>query len=78
MGLIYSKYDEFQLWLTRFPGMLLRRQIEKGFRYHEDVVIESYTGPLKKDRTEAVSTLHDPSRVHLSTEAIGNAIEWFQ
>jgi pimeloyl-ACP methyl ester carboxylesterase len=82
MGLIYSKYDEFSqlMWLTPIPRNVVKSdKLKKVFDTQEDVVVGKLYGSIEEGTARK---LYQPPvihpRVHLSTEGIGNAIEWFQ
>jgi pimeloyl-ACP methyl ester carboxylesterase len=82
MGLIFSKYDEFSglMWKSPVPGNIVKTdKLKKVFDTQEDVVVGKLYGSIEEGTARK---LYQPSmihpRVHLSTEAIGNAVEWFQ
>lgn len=82
MALIYSTYDEFSqlMWGIPVPGDIVRTEkLKKLFGTTETVVPEKEYG-AKADGT--ARKFYQPDiihpRAHLSTEAIGNAVEWMQ
>jgi pimeloyl-ACP methyl ester carboxylesterase len=82
MAVIYSLYDEFSqlMWGVPVPSeMPGTDKLKKIFNTTETVEVGKVYGSIE-DGTARV--LYQPKmihpRVHLSTEAIGNAIEWFQ
>lgn len=82
LGLIYGKYDEFSqlMWLTPVPKNIVKSdKLKKVFNTQEDVVVGKLYGSIEEGTARK---LYQPSvihpREHLSTESIGNAIEWFQ
>jgi len=82
LGLIYGKYDEFSqlMWLTPIPRNIVKSdKLKKVFGTTEDVVVAKLYGSIEEGTARK---LYQPPvihpREHLSTESIGNAIEWFQ
>jgi pimeloyl-ACP methyl ester carboxylesterase len=82
MGLIYGKYDEFSglMWLSPVPKDIVKTdKLKKVFNTQEDVVVGKLYGSIEEGTARQ---LYQPSlihpREHLSTESIGNAVEWFQ
>ena len=82
MALIYSKYDEFSqlMWGTPVPADIVKTdKLKKIFATTETVEVGKLYGSIEKGTARK---LYQPSmihpRVHFSTEAIGNAIEWMQ
>ncbi|MEW5912650.1 MAG: alpha/beta fold hydrolase [Thermodesulfobacteriota bacterium] len=82
MAVIYSLYDEFSqlMWGVPIPSQMPGTdKLKKIFNTKEPVKVGQLYGSIE-DGTARI--LYQPRmihpRVHLSTEAIGNAIEWFQ
>lgn len=82
MALIYSKYDEFSqlMWGTPIPADVVKTdKLKKVFGTTETVEVGKLYGSIENGTARK---LYQPAmihpRVHFSTEAIGNAIEWMQ
>jgi pimeloyl-ACP methyl ester carboxylesterase len=82
MGLIYSTYDEFSglMWKTPIPRDIVKSdKLKKVFNTTEDVQVGKLYGSIEEGTARK---LYQPKiihpRVHFSTEAIGNGIEWMQ
>jgi pimeloyl-ACP methyl ester carboxylesterase len=82
MGLIYSTYDEFSglMWKTPIPRDIVKSdKLKKVFNTTEDVQVGKLYGSIEEGTARK---LYQPKmihpRVHFSTEAIGDAIEWMQ
>ena len=82
MGLIFSKYDEFSglMWESLIPRDIVKTdKLKKVFDTQEDVAVGKLYGSIEEGTARK---LYQPPvihpRVHLSTEGIGDAIEWFQ
>jgi pimeloyl-ACP methyl ester carboxylesterase len=82
LGLIYSKYDEFSqlMWNSAVPADMVKGdKLKKLFGTTEPVQIGKLYGSVEDGTARK---LYQPSmihpRVHFSTEAIGNAVEWMQ
>jgi pimeloyl-ACP methyl ester carboxylesterase len=81
-ALIYSKYDEFSglMWNSPIPGNIVKTdKLKKFFGTTETVEVGKLYGSIEEGTARK---LYQPSithaRVHFSTEAIGNAVEWMQ
>jgi len=82
MGLIYSTYDEFSglMWKTPIPRDIVKSdKLKRVFNTTEDVQVGKLYGSIEEGTARK---LYQPKiihpRVHFSTEAIGNGIEWMQ
>jgi pimeloyl-ACP methyl ester carboxylesterase len=82
LGLIYSTYDEFSglMWLSPIPKNIVKTdKLKKVFGTSEDVEVGKLYGSIEAGTARK---LYQPKmihpRVHFSTEAIGDAIEWMQ
>ncbi len=82
LAVVFSKYDEFSalMWLTPVPGDVPSSdKLKAVFGTTEDVVIEQLYGSIEDGTARMFfqpNTTHPGD--HFSTEAIGDAIEWFQ
>jgi len=81
-ALIYSKYDEFSqlMWNSPIPENITKTdKLKKFFGTAENVEVGKLYGSIEEGTARK---LYQPSmvhpRVHFSTEAIGNAMEWMQ
>lgn len=82
LGLIYSKYDEFSqlMWGSPIPANVVKTdKLKKLFGTPDTVEVGKLYGSIEEGTARK---LYQPSmihpRVHFSTEAIGNAVEWMQ
>ena len=82
MALIFSVYDEFSnlMWGSPVPKDIVKTdKLKKLFNTTETVEVGKLYGSIEEGTARK---LYQPSmihpRVHLSTEAIGNAVEWMQ
>ncbi len=82
LGLIYSKYDEFSqlMWGGPIPANMVKTdKLKKLFGTTDTVEVGKLYGSIEEGTARK---LYQPSmihpRVHFSTEAIGNALEWMQ
>lgn len=82
LALVYSLWDEFSslMWLTPVPGDIVRGDKLKAlFGTDEEVVVGQLYGSIEAGTARMMyqpRTIHPGD--HLSTVAIGNAIDWFQ
>jgi len=81
-AVVFSKYDEFSqlMWGVEVPSDIVKTEkLKKAFGVTEDVVPEELYGSFVNN---SARKLYIPSNTHpgdhLSTEAIGNAIEFLQ
>jgi len=82
MALIFSTYDEFSglMWESPIPADIVNTEkLKKVFGTTDTVEVGKLYGSIEEGTARK---LYQPSmihpRVHFSTEAIGNAIEWMQ
>lgn len=82
LGLVFSEWDEFSalMWLTDVPKEIVSSdKLKAVFGTTEDVVPGQLYGSIEEGTARK---LYQPRTTHpgdhLSTEAIGNAVEWFQ
>jgi len=82
LALIFSKYDEFSglMWGSPVPVDIVKTEkLQKLFGTNEPIKLDELYGSIEKGTARK---LYQPSmihpRVHFSTEAIGDAIEWMQ
>jgi len=82
LGLIYSEWDEFSqlMWLTAVPKDIVKGDKLKAlFNTKDDVVVGQLYGSVADGTARK---LYMPRCTHpwdhMSTEAIGDAVEWFQ
>jgi pimeloyl-ACP methyl ester carboxylesterase len=82
MALIFSKYDEFSglMWGAPIPADIVKTdKLKKLFGTAETVEVGKLYGSIDDGTARK---LYQPAmihpRVHFSTEAIGNAIDWMQ
>jgi pimeloyl-ACP methyl ester carboxylesterase len=82
VGVVYSKWDEFSLLMWEIPkatDITHADKIKKFFGTTSDVVVGKLYGNISEGTARA---LYQPVTTHpgdhLSTAAIGNAINWFQ
>ncbi len=82
VGLIYSTYDEFSqlMWGIPVPGDIVKTdKLKTFFGTTETVEVGKLYGSIEEGTARKLyqpKTIHP--RVHFSTEAIGNAVEWMQ
>ncbi|MBI5895778.1 MAG: alpha/beta fold hydrolase [Desulfobacterales bacterium] len=82
LGLIYGAYDEFSglMWASPIPGdMNGGANAEKLFDTSAPVAVDRLYGSIEDGTARKLfrpSLIH--ARVHLSTEAIGDAVAWMQ
>ncbi len=82
LALIFSKYDEFSylMWGTPVPGDVVNtKKMQKLFNTDKPVETGKLYGSIEKGTARKLyrpPVIHP--RVHFSTEAIGNAVEWIQ
>ena len=82
LAVVFSKYDEFSalMWLTPVPGDVpASEKLMAVFGTDEPVVPGKLYGSIEEGTGRMFfqpNTIHPGD--HLSQEAIGNAIEWFQ
>lgn len=82
LGLVFSEWDEFSalMWLTPVPKDIVSSdKLKAVFGTEEDVVVGQLYGSIEDGTGRMLfqpRTTHPGD--HLSTVAIGNAVEWFQ
>jgi pimeloyl-ACP methyl ester carboxylesterase len=82
MALIYSLYDEFSqlMWGIPVPANIVKTdKLKKLFGTSEDVQVGKLYGSIQDGTARKMyqpPVIHP--RTHLSTEAIGDAVEWMQ
>ncbi|MCX6004450.1 MAG: alpha/beta hydrolase [Chloroflexi bacterium] len=82
LGLVYSEWDEFSalMWLTPVPKDVVKGdKLKTLFNTKDDVVVGQLYGSIADGTARK---LYMPRNTHpwdhLSIEAIGDAVEWFQ
>lgn len=82
VGIVFSKYDEFSgmMWGAPIPKDIVRgEKLKQLFGATEDVEIGKLYGSVDEGTARMLympATTHPQD--HISTEAIGNAIDWMQ
>jgi pimeloyl-ACP methyl ester carboxylesterase len=82
LGLIYSEWDEFSqlMWLTPIPKNIVKGdKLKAVFGTKDDVVVGKLYGSIEQGTARKLympRTTHPGD--HISTVAIGDAVEWFQ
>lgn len=82
MALIFSTYDEFSglMWGSPVPGDIIKTEkLQNVFGTKDPIEVGKLYGSIERGTARK---LYQPCmihpRVHFSTEAIGNAVEWMQ